>query len=70
MGRKNLRTDDPAERNDTKILEVVVALEGTNAASDKPSGGLDGLIVGQRVTALITAPLVATSAAPPAKAAP
>ena len=23
MGRKNVRTDDPVERNDTKILEVV-----------------------------------------------
>ncbi len=28
MGRKNLRTDDPVERIDTKILEVVVELEG------------------------------------------
>lgn len=27
MGRKNIRTDDPAERIDTKILEVVVDLE-------------------------------------------
>ncbi len=61
MGRKNLRTDDPAERNDTKILEVVVALEGASAPSDKPNGGLSGLIVGQRVTALISAPGVDTS---------
>jgi HlyD family secretion protein len=37
MGRKNIRTDDPVERNDTKILEVVVALS-------EP----DGLVVGQR----------------------
>ena len=43
MGRKNVRTDDPAERNDTKILEVVVELE-------RP----DGLIVGQRVTGFVT----------------
>lgn len=27
MGRKNLRTDDPTERIDTKILEVVMALD-------------------------------------------
>ena len=39
MGRKNVRTDDPIERNDTKILEVVVALE--TAAP---------LVVGQRIT--------------------
>ena len=39
MGRKNVRTDDPAERNDTKILEVVLALDAA-----------EGLIVGQRVT--------------------
>jgi HlyD family secretion protein len=38
MGRKNVRTDDPAERNDTKILEVVIAV-------DAPAG----LVVGQRV---------------------
>ncbi len=28
MGRKNVRTDEPTERLDTKILEVVVALDG------------------------------------------
>jgi HlyD family secretion protein len=28
FGRKNVRTDDPVERNDTKILEVVIELEG------------------------------------------
>ena len=42
MGRKNLRTDDPTERNDTKILEVVIALDT-----------FDGLVVGQRVSAMI-----------------
>ncbi|MFO0744433.1 MAG: efflux RND transporter periplasmic adaptor subunit [Myxococcota bacterium] len=45
MGRKNVRSDDPVERNDTKILEVVVAL-------DAP----DGLVVGQRVTAFLNPP--------------
>lgn len=29
MGRKNVRTDDPTERLDTKILEVVIDLEDT-----------------------------------------
>jgi HlyD family secretion protein len=43
MGRKNVRSDDPAERNDTKILEVVLAL-------DDPRG----LVVGQRVTCYVT----------------
>jgi HlyD family secretion protein len=42
MGRKNVRTDDPTERNDTKILEVLVTL-------DTPGS----LIVGQRVTCYI-----------------
>jgi len=45
MGRKNQRTDDPTERNDTKILEVVVALDD-----------FAGLVIGQRVTALISVP--------------
>jgi HlyD family secretion protein len=27
MGRKNVRTDDPTERLDTKILEVVIDLD-------------------------------------------
>jgi HlyD family secretion protein len=27
LGRKNVRTDDPAERADTKILEVLIELE-------------------------------------------
>lgn len=44
MGRKNVRTDDPTERNDTKILEIVVALSGETP-----------LVVGQRVTAYIQA---------------
>jgi HlyD family secretion protein len=30
MGRKNVRTDDPVERIDTKILEVVLELEDAN----------------------------------------
>jgi HlyD family secretion protein len=42
MGRKNIRTDDPTERNDTKILEVVIAI-------DQPTG----LVVGQRVTCFV-----------------
>lgn len=45
MGRKNQRTDDPTERNDTKILEVVVSLDD-----------FAGLVIGQRVTALIAVP--------------
>jgi multidrug resistance efflux pump len=44
MGRKNVRTDDPTERRDTKILEVVLDLDAT-----------DGLVPGQRVVAHITA---------------
>jgi HlyD family secretion protein len=42
MGRKNVRADDPAERNDTKVLEVVVAL-------DAPLG----LVSGQRTTCYV-----------------
>ncbi|MEO0460146.1 MAG: efflux RND transporter periplasmic adaptor subunit [Myxococcota bacterium] len=42
MGRKNVRTDDPAERNDTRILEVVLTLDST-----------EGLVVGQRIDAFI-----------------
>ena len=38
MGRKNIRTDDPVERIDTKILEVVIEL-------DKREGLLTGLRV-------------------------
>lgn len=44
MGRKNVRSDDPSERNDTKILEAVIALQGA-----------PGLLVGQRVTCYVTA---------------
>ena len=44
MGRKNIRTDDPVERIDTKILEVVVQLE-------RP----EGLIPGLRVVSVIGA---------------
>jgi len=43
MGRKNVRTDDPTERLDTKILETVVEL--TDAR---------GLVPGLRVTGYIT----------------
>ena len=42
MGRKNIRTDDPTERIDTKILETVIEL-------DDPKG----LVSGLRVTAYI-----------------
>ncbi|MEL6339114.1 MAG: efflux RND transporter periplasmic adaptor subunit [Myxococcota bacterium] len=42
MGRKNVRTDDPAERNDARILEVVLTLDSTQ-----------GLVVGQRIDAFI-----------------
>ena len=42
MGRKNIRTDDPAERIDTKILEVVIALDPA-----------EGLVPGLRVTSFI-----------------
>jgi HlyD family secretion protein len=43
MGRKNLRTDEPTERIDTKVLEVVVEL-GDDARS---------LLVGQRLMGYI-----------------
>jgi HlyD family secretion protein len=42
MGRKNIRTDDPVERIDTKILEVVIELDRR-----------DGLIPGLRVVSVI-----------------
>jgi HlyD family secretion protein len=42
MGRKNVRTDDPTERIDTKILEVVIGL-------DDP----EGLVPGMRVTSYV-----------------
>lgn len=44
FGRKNIRTDDPVERNDTKILEVVIDL-----VENQP------LIPGQRVTSFVSA---------------
>jgi HlyD family secretion protein len=44
MGRKNVRTDDPTERIDTKILEVVIELD------DKA-----GLVPGLRVTSYVEA---------------
>ncbi len=44
MGRKNVRTDDPTERIDTKILEVVIDL-------DEPGR----LVTGLRVTSYIDA---------------
>lgn len=44
MGRKNVRTDDPVERNDTKVLEVVAEIV-------EPKD----LHVGQRVTGFIAA---------------
>jgi HlyD family secretion protein len=44
FGRKNVRTDDPVERNDTKILEVVLELDGNEL-----------LVPGQRVTCLVSA---------------
>ncbi len=44
FGRKNIRTDDPLEKNDTKVLEVVIKL-------DEPGT----LIPGQRVTSFIQA---------------
>ncbi len=43
FGRKNIRTDDPTERNDTKVLETVIELDG--AAK---------LVPGQRVTSFIS----------------
>lgn len=42
MGRKNVRSDDPTERNDTKVREVVVKLDRR-----------DRLLVGQRVTCYV-----------------
>lgn len=42
FGRKNIRTDDPVEKNDTKILEVVIQLDSN-----------EKLVPGQRVTSFI-----------------
>ncbi len=49
FGRKNIRTDDPVEKNDTKILEVVIELDAN-----------DLLVPGQRVTSFISATPAAT----------
>ena len=43
MGRKNVRSDDPTERIDTKILEVVLELDEK-----------DGLVPGLRVVAYVS----------------
>lgn len=51
FGRKNIRTDDPLEKNDTKVLEVVITLK---------DGA--GLIPGQRVTSYIAASELAAGA--------
>lgn len=48
MGRKNQRTDEPTERIDTKILEVVLALDHAGA-----------LVQGQRVTGYLDLSAVA-----------
>jgi HlyD family secretion protein len=42
MGRKNVRTDDPTERIDTKILEVLLELDDR-----------DGLVPGLRVVSYV-----------------
>ena len=44
MGRKNVRTDDPTERLDTKILEVVIDLDDAGK-----------LVPGLRVTSYVEA---------------
>lgn len=43
FGRKNVRTDDPVEKNDTKVLETLIELDGAPA-----------LVPGQRVTAFVS----------------
>jgi HlyD family secretion protein len=43
FGRKNVRTDDPTEKNDTKILEAVIELDSNQL-----------LVPGQRVTAYVS----------------
>lgn len=44
FGRKNIRTDDPIEKNDTKVLETVIELESNIR-----------LVPGQRVSSFVTA---------------
>jgi HlyD family secretion protein len=43
FGRKNVRTDDPIEKNDTKVLETVIELNGAPP-----------LVPGQRVNTFVT----------------
>lgn len=43
FGRKNVRTDDPVEKNDTKILETLLELDGTPP-----------LVPGQRVMSFVS----------------
>jgi HlyD family secretion protein len=45
FGRKNIRTDDPVEKNDTKILEVLIELHSNQL-----------LVPGQRVMSFISIP--------------
>lgn len=45
MGRKNVRSDDPVERSDSKILEVVAELSAPGP-----------LVVGQRVVGFVSVP--------------
>jgi multidrug resistance efflux pump len=48
LGRKNVRTDEPTERVDTKILETLVELD---RGTDLPVGlRVDAFIVGDRAT--------------------
>lgn len=54
MGRKNVRTDDPVERIDTKILEVLLELDAGS-----------GLVPGLRVVGYIEATIEATTEATP-----
>lgn len=44
FGRKNVRTDDPVERNDTRVIEAVIELRGGRE-----------LVPGQRVTGFVGA---------------
>lgn len=44
FGRKNVSTDDPTEKNDTRVLETLIELDSNEA-----------LIPGQRVTCFVTA---------------
>lgn len=49
FGRKNVRTDDPVEKNDTKILETVIELDAN-----------EPLVPGQRVTCFVEATATAS----------